>query len=299
MHEHVAPVKKNRMWDRPRTSRNTTIDGITEFWCEYCLKCDAPIYDTIRVDRMPAPRYSQGIHFTCQDPDNHKYAHTYCDMGEPECLSCGQFLGCTNKVVQNHLNAWQEERDSYVRNNPLPSPDTFANNEEYKAAVEEWDRKAPREGDYGTIYGENPFAPKFRGTRAHVTAYSFTQDSRPENIIPLCDICHGADPSFADRREYLDWILDRRAVKAENMESFLERIKASKIINSIELDTPLNSFVIAINILKEKPLVDPLQPVGGRARVAQIEDVIINHMPEIEARRAQLSADESRKTRSE
>lgn len=290
MHEHIALVKKNRAWDRLRKSRNITIDKIAEFWCLYCLKCDAPIHNTIRNDGVPAPRYSKGIHFTCQDPDNHRDAHTYCDMGEPECLSCGQFLGCTGEVVECHRDDWQGVKASYVKEHPMPSPEDFTDPEEYQAALEAWKNEVPREMDYGTVYGDGPFAPGYNGIRAHVVAYVVSQDSRPENIVPLCWLCHGVDPSFDDRREYLDWILDRRATQKENMEVYIEKVKASKIISDVKRDTALDAVTVALDILCERPRVDPMQPFGGRAGIAKLEDMLVNRMPEIEARRVQIMA---------
>jgi hypothetical protein len=211
-------------------------------------------------------------------------------MGEPECLSCGQFLGCTNEVVRGHFDNWQEAKASYVKECPIPSPGDFADSQEYQRTLEDWNDGAPREAGYGTVYGDGPFAPRYNGIRAHVVAYVCSQDSRPENVIPLCSICHGVDPSFDDRRQYLDWILDRRAAQKENLEVYLEKTKASKIINDAQDGTFFDAVTVALLILCERPRADPMQPFGGRVGIAKLEDMLVNHMPEIEARRAQILA---------
>jgi hypothetical protein len=290
MHEHVTIVKKNRKWDRPRKSRNIRIDEIAEFWCLYCLECDAPIYATLRRDRVPSPRYSKSVNYICRDPDNHKYAHTYCDMGEPECLSCGQFLGCTNDVVQSYRDDWQAKIDAYMKDRPPSGGNDFANAADYQTALEVWASQAPREKDYSTVYGNGPFVPRYNGFRAHVVAYVLTQDSRPENIVPLCGLCHGVDPSFDDRREYLDWLLDRREAKKANMELFIERAKASKIIGDAKRDSYPDLVTVAIEMLCEGPRSDPLQPFGGRVGITKLERMLLNRRPEIEVRRAGILA---------
>ena len=290
MHEHIAIVKKNRKWDKPRISRNIQIDEIAEFWCLYCLECDAPIDVTLRKDGVPAPRYSKGVNFICQDPDNHRYAHTYCDMGEPECLSCGQFLGCTNDVVRSYRDDWQANVEAHIEDRPIPGGEDFVNAEDHQAALEAWAGQAPREDHYSTVYGDGPFAPRYNGVKAHVVAYMFTQDSRPENVVPLCSLCHGVDPSFDDRREYLDWVLDRREAQKANMEHFVERVKASKIIRAAEQDAYPDLVTVAIEMLCEGPRSDPMQPFGGRVSVKKLESILVNRQPEIEARRASVLA---------
>lgn len=98
---------------------------IAEYWCLYCLKCDAPVYDTIRVDKEKTARYSGGDpEALCTDPDAHRMFRTYCDMGEPECLSCSQFLGETPAVHPKarfsgdraHIIPWSMTPDSRPEN---------------------------------------------------------------------------------------------------------------------------------------------------------------------------------------
>jgi hypothetical protein len=126
-HSLFSVTRRNTRWEKPVSGRNVSISRIAEFWCDYCLACDAPFYYTQRIDQVPTPVYSGSRYLICQNPENHQnqsYFRTYIDFGEPECLSCGQFLGETPLVKNSsgywgeraHIIAWSISHDSRPEN---------------------------------------------------------------------------------------------------------------------------------------------------------------------------------------
>ena len=210
-------------WAKAR-GRNVSIALVAEYWCLYCLRCDAPEHDTIRRDKQPTPRYSGGDPAAlCTNPNEHQRYITFCDMGEPECLSCGQFLGETPLVV-----------------------DSIG----------------------------------FGGIRAHIVPWSITQDSRPENVCPLCEACHKANPELKQRRVYLDWLCGRIDIKIANWEQSMRELHDA--FPDGKLVTEINDLMLMSVLYHEaskRPAIEynPLWPFRDRGFIRNLEAVVIDY----------------------